>query len=101
MLLSLIQLLAGIGVVLLLVSYLPSIPDTMAILTGLLGAFAWVLVAYGLFAIETVNGTGSTAEPALALFAAACALVTVLPAFINPFEIVGGANEMDDPMERI
>lgn len=101
MLLSLIQLVAGIGVVLMLVSYLPALPDTMAILTGLLGGFAWMLVAYGLFNVETVGSSTTSAEPALALFAAGAAIVTALPAFINPFEIVNDANEREDQMERI
>jgi len=100
MLLSLIQLLAGVAVVLLLVTWVVT-TDTVAIVTGLLGFIAWALVAYGLFNIETVGSAETTTEPAFALFALAAAVVTVIPAFVEPFEAVGDAGETTDPMDRL
>lgn len=100
MLLSLIQLLAGVGVVLMLVAWISG-EDVFAIVAGLLGLVAWGLVAYGLFNIETIDAAGTSSEPALALFAVAAAVVTVLPALVNPFEMVGESSETSDPMERI
>lgn len=100
MLLSLIQILALVGLVMLLASWAgPN--DMLAIITGLLGTFAWGLAAYGLFAVETMDTTGTHSEPALALFAVAAALVTFLPALVNPFDLIGGANETTDPHERL
>lgn len=100
MLLSLIQLLALIGLVMLLLSWGVS-TDMLAIIGGLVGTFAWGLVTYGLFAVETMDTTGTHSEPAFALFALAAAVVTLLPALVNPFEIVGGARESNDPIERL
>ncbi|UIP01746.1 hypothetical protein Hbl1158_16965 (plasmid) [Halobaculum sp. CBA1158] len=100
MLLSLIQLLAGIGIVLLLVSWLLEV-DAVAMATGTLGFVAWALVAYGLFNIETVDSTGSSSEPALALFAVAAAVVTVIPAFVEPFDMIGESTRTNAPQDKL
>lgn len=100
MLLSLIQLLAGMGFIFLLVSWLITI-DTVGIVAGLLGMFAWGLVAYGLFNIETVDSSTTYAEPSIALLAAAAAVVCFIPALVNPWEIIGDATDHDNPHERL
>ena len=100
MLVSLVQLLAGIGVLLFLLSWYPDTPDTLAIVTGLMGAFAWGLVAYGLLNLETTGGA-TASEPALALFATAGVVVTVLPALVNPVELIGEKAESDDPFGEL
>lgn len=100
MLLSMIQLLAGIGVVLLLVAWLID-ADIVGIVAGLLGTFTWGLVAYGLFDIETVDSSTASAEPAIALFAAAAAVVCFIPALVDPWEIIGDATDDAQPHERL
>lgn len=94
-----VQLFAGLGVVLLLVSWLPFTPDLMAILTGTLGAFVWGAVAYGLLNLETTGGATAT-EPALALVAAAALVVTALPALVDPFELVQ-PDDTGDPYGKL
>lgn len=100
MLLSNIQLLALIGVVMLLVAYTTN-EDMLAILTSLVGTFAWGLAAYGLFDIEIEGAASNYSEPSTALFAVALALVTLLPALVDPFEIIGDASETDDPLDKL
>lgn len=100
MLLSLIQLLAGIGAVFLLAGWAID-RDTVGIIAGLLGAFAWFVAAYGLFNIETVGETTTHSEPAIALVAAAAGLVCLIPALVNPWELIGDANDQSDPLDRV
>jgi hypothetical protein len=99
-LLSLIQLVAGIGLVCLLAAWTVD-NDMLAIMAGLLGTFAWGLTAYGLFDIETVGSSTTHAEPALALFAAGAALVAFLPALVDPFDAIGDAADERNPHERV
>lgn len=100
MLLSLIQLLVGIGVVCLLASWWTD-EDGVAMLVGLAGTFAWGLASYGLFNVEKLDSTATQTEPAMALFAAALGVATFLPALAEPFELIGDSRDTDDPMERI
>jgi len=100
MLLSLIQLLVGVAVVLSLVTWVVG-TDVFAMVTGLLGLFAWGVVAYGLFNIETVGSTTTSSEPAMALFAVAMAMVTTIPVLVNPFEAIGESTETNNPNQRI
>lgn len=100
MLLSLIQLLAGIGVVCLLLAWAINV-DMVGIVGGLLGGFTWFLVAYGLFNIETVDASTTHAEPAIALFAAAAGVACLVPAFVDPWDIIGSADDQNDPLERM
>lgn len=102
MLLALIKDLALVGIVLLLVAWgTGSNNDYLAIVAGLLGAFAWGLCAYGLLAVETMDTTGTHSEPGLALFAAAAAVATLTPALVNPFDAAGDAAESNEPLERV
>jgi len=100
MLLSMIQLLVGLGSVFLLAGWAID-RDTVGIIAGLLGAFAWFVGAYGLFNIETVGQTTTHSEPAIALLAAGAGLVCLTPALVNPWEIISNANDQDDPLERV
>jgi len=102
MLLALIQLLAVIGFVTLGVTWWTS-NDVLAMILGVVGTVCWLLVAYGLFNVEVVsNGTTVTkSNPALAIFAVGLAVVTFLPALIEPFELVGEAADSNDPIDRI
>lgn len=100
MLLSLIQLVAGVGVVLLLAAW-ASTNDMLAIISGLLGTFAWGMVAYGLFNIETVGNASAETEPALALLAVAMALATLTPALVNPFDAATGSESSPGQTERL
>jgi hypothetical protein len=103
MLLGLIQLLAVVGTGGLVAAWLAD-NDMFAIVGGLLGTFAWGLVAYGLFNVETVTDGGtvvSSSEPALALFAAAAGIAAFVPALVDPFEAIGDARDADDPVERL
>jgi hypothetical protein len=100
MLLSLLQAFAGLGAVALGGAWLAE-NDMFAIVSGLLGAFAWGLVAYGLFDIETVGSSTTHAEPALALLATAAALVAIIPALVDPFDAVQDASDESNPWERV
>lgn len=86
MLLGLIQWFAVIGLVCLVLAWRPSTSDMFAIVAGLLGMFVWGVAAYGLLNIETVQSSTTYSEPALALFAVACAVVSLVPALVNPFD---------------
>lgn len=100
MLLSLIQLVAGIGFILMTASWGVRNP-TVGMVAGSLGAFCWGLVAYGLFNIETVDGSTTYAEPEIALLSAAAGAVCLVAVLVDPWEMIGNANERDDPMERL
>lgn len=102
MLLALLQLLAIIGFVCTVVTWWTG-NDVLAMMLGLIGTGCWLLAAYGLFNVEIVsNGaTVTKSDPALAIFAAGLAVVTFLPALIEPFEMVGEAADSNDPIDRI
>ena len=100
MLLAFIQLLAVIGFICTLITWWAG-NDLLAMVVGVAGSFAWGLVAYGLFNVETLDSTATQSEPALALFATAFVVITFLPALVEPFELIGESRGKDDPWERI
>lgn len=100
MLLSLVQLLAGIGVLLLLVGWYPNTPDTLAIISGIFGAFAWGLVGYGVLNLTSTSGNIGN-EPSIAFFAAAGLVITAIPALVDPFDLIGAQEDKDDPFGEL
>ena len=100
MLLSLIQLVAGIGFVLMLTAWGIRNP-TVGMVAGALGTFCWGLVAYGLFNIETVDGSTTYAEPEIALLAAGAAVVCLVAVLVDPWEMISNADDQTDPLERL
>lgn len=102
MLQSHITILIAIGVPLMLIALFAG-SDTLVIVAGLLGTFAFSLATFGLFNVEVVsNGSVVTAGeyPSLALFTLAMALTSFWPAFFGPVELIGRAPEQDDPFSR-
>lgn len=81
--------------------------NMVAILAGLIGAFASGLAAIGLFNVEVVTETGSVAAvgdyPAIALFAAALAATAAWPALTGPIALASEANDRDGlpPLEDL
>lgn len=102
MLLEFIQLLAVIGFLCLVVTWWTG-NDVLAMMLGLIGTGCWLLAAYSMFEVEVVsNGqTITKSYPALAIFAVGLAVVTFLPALIEPFEMVGEAGESDEPLNKL
>lgn len=100
MLLSLVQLLVGVGLLMLLVAWYPETPDSLAIIAGIFGAFAWGLVAYGVLNLTTASGSIDS-EPSLAFFAAAGLVITAIPSLVDPFEMIGAQEEKDDPFGEL
>lgn len=103
MLIPIIQLLAFIGLVLLLIT-LWSGNNDLIIITGLLGVFVWGLAAYGLFNVEFVGANGvrssETGYVGVAYFALACALTCLWPALTGPIELVGESRDTDERFGR-
>lgn len=101
MLLELVQMLVAIGFICLVVTWWTS-NDMLAMMLGLIGTGCWLLAAYAMFDVEIVsNGqTITKSYPAMGVFAVGLAVVTFLPALIEPFEMVGEAADSNDPIEK-
>lgn len=102
MLLEFVQLLAGVGFLCLLLSWWTG-RDEIAMIVGIAGSFAWGLATYGALNVEVLSGGASFQKeyPAIALFCLGMAFLTFLPALVNPFELIGGARDAENPAERI
>lgn len=74
-----------------------------SVLGGFIGTFAWGMVAFGAFNIEVSVGGGvdpiSKTYPAIAVFAVGMGVLSIVLAFVGPFEIMARLDpetEMED-----
>ncbi len=71
-----------------------TVSNTLAMLTGALGAFANALAAIGLFNIEVVSGgvvVAAGSEPAIALLMGVVTFVSTIPALTGPMDVINDA----------
>jgi len=97
MLQSQIMVLMGVGILAAGVS-IYTVRNTVAMLTGALGAFANALAEIGLFNIEVVSGGAVVAagsEPAIALLMGVVAFVSTIPALTGPMDVINASRQGD------